>query len=153
MHDGSRVSRCFFDITMVQHAMIPKSRSFFLSRIHKGSQFTYLALDGNEIWLLNLYPGAASKEPGCELIRKPLITSTSGEQDETAYEALSYTWGSAKDKVQLSYNQGSLAVIRNPHTALTHLRHRDTTRRLWVDAVCINQADMSERAAQVSAYG
>ncbi|KAK2480511.1 hypothetical protein H9L39_06150 [Fusarium oxysporum f. sp. albedinis] len=35
-------------------------------------------------------------------------------------------------------------------TALRHLRLQDGVRRLWVDAVCINQSDNNERSRQVA---
>ncbi|KAL8928745.1 MAG: hypothetical protein Q9208_001523 [Pyrenodesmia sp. 3 TL-2023] len=37
----------------------------------------------------------------------------------------------------------------NLYVALQHLRHASTPRRLWVDAICINQQDTDERSRQV----
>lgn len=34
--------------------------------------------------------------------------------------------------------------------ALSRMRHQDRRRRLWIDAICINQEDLVERAAQVN---
>lgn len=43
-----------------------------------------------------------------------------------------------------------MPVTKDPETALRHLRLGDRQRGLWVDAICINQADMPERMQQVS---
>ncbi|KAK4495200.1 hypothetical protein PRZ48_013527 [Zasmidium cellare] len=70
------------------------------------------------------------------------------------YEALSYTWGDASHQ-QLTFvldgdrESKILHVGRNLAIALRHLRLDSATRTLWVDAVCINQNDLDERAAQV----
>jgi hypothetical protein len=42
-----------------------------------------------------------------------------------------------------------LEVTRNLYTALQYLRDRVLLRLIWIDAVCINQEDLKERADQV----
>ncbi|KAK0727322.1 heterokaryon incompatibility protein-domain-containing protein [Lasiosphaeria miniovina] len=42
---------------------------------------------------------------------------------------------------------------RNLHSALKQLRYSNRPRRLWVDAVCINQDDIDERNVQVMRMG
>jgi len=42
------------------------------------------------------------------------------------------------------------SVTANLFDALSHLRYFDRPRVLWVDALCINQADVSERNRQVA---
>lgn len=79
---------------------------------------------------------------------------------EPKFEALSYTWGSADDpeiafveytrtKAGLLADIGTLPIGHNLATALRHLRLPDKSRTLWVDAVCINQEDLTEREDQV----
>ncbi|KAI8623268.1 heterokaryon incompatibility protein-domain-containing protein [Xylariaceae sp. FL1651] len=71
------------------------------------------------------------------------------------YEALSYTWGSIQDSEaalitdDTSAAFATLPIGLNLSSALRHLRYKDRSRALWVDAICINQSDMSERATQV----
>jgi hypothetical protein len=66
------------------------------------------------------------------------------------YEALSYCWGDPADNVRITVDGVDIDVTRNLESALRHLRRSMTPRRLWVDAVCINQLDNAERAVQVS---
>jgi hypothetical protein len=42
-----------------------------------------------------------------------------------------------------------LQVTTNLESALRHLRYHENTRILWIDAICINQSDLSERSLQV----
>lgn len=44
---------------------------------------------------------------------------------------------------------GIISITQNLHSALQNLRKRDATLVLWVDAVCINQANVLERNSQV----
>jgi hypothetical protein len=71
------------------------------------------------------------------------------------YEALSYTWGSDQARVAVLITDDTSAVPAvlligsNLSSALRHLRYQDRSRSLWIDAICINQSDISERTAQV----
>lgn len=74
-----------------------------------------------------------------------------------AFEALSYVWGSADTKVPVDCNNEPLSVTQNLVEALMArrklMRNGNHERLLWVDAVCINQADLVERAQQVQLMG
>ena len=72
--------------------------------------------------------------------------------DNPSYEALSYVWGDKNDLVPIFLYGNSFLITRNLHEALFHMR-QTTVRTLWVDALCINQADLHERANQVSQMG
>lgn len=67
------------------------------------------------------------------------------------YDALSYCWGHpALDAViDLDCSRGSLAITKTLDCALRVLRYQDKVRRLWIDQICINQQDQSERSHQV----
>lgn len=75
--------------------------------------------------------------------------------DNVEYEALSWNWGTeSRDcgiRVLQSNNhpQRRLAISRELALALKHLRNPDHDRILWIDALCINQADHEERNHQV----
>ncbi|KAF2435578.1 hypothetical protein EJ08DRAFT_604586 [Tothia fuscella] len=66
-----------------------------------------------------------------------------------AYEAMSYAWGDAKVKLSTSCDDQSLEITRNLYEALLRLRYEDKPRRLWADAICINQTNLEERGQQV----
>lgn len=65
------------------------------------------------------------------------------------YEALSYTWGSQDSPLEVTCNEQALSVTRNLHSSLRRLRDENEIRVFWIDAVCMNQSDKAERAAQV----
>ena len=65
------------------------------------------------------------------------------------YEALSYTWGADNAQNCIRIQGCPMPIKPNLEMALRHLRLRDQARRLWVDALCINQGDLDERALQV----
>jgi hypothetical protein len=101
----------------------------------------------NEIRLLALEPSTNEFAPiVCRLYSRP---RDSGE----SYEALSYTWGKASKGLAITVNQHAFPVTDNLYAALRRLRRWDCTRKLWVDALCINQGDLHERAAQVKRMG
>jgi Heterokaryon incompatibility protein (HET) len=58
--------------------------------------------------------------------------------------------GSKADAVDIFIGDNRrLAVTQNLAEALRYLRYGKTLRILWVDAICINQKDLSERSKQV----
>lgn len=97
-----------------------------------------------EIRILELLPAPFQFLPICCRLSKALVL------DPPFYNALSYCWGDTKDVVQIKVNGKSLPVTRNLYEALRQLRQRAATIWLWVDAICINQADIAERNEQVS---
>ncbi|KAF2831842.1 hypothetical protein CC86DRAFT_276641, partial [Ophiobolus disseminans] len=67
-----------------------------------------------------------------------------------SFEALSYTWGDPHDAVPIKVEGHQFTVTRNLHCALKYLRLQNRTRVLWVDALCMNQGNQSERQSQVT---
>ncbi|PPJ56525.1 hypothetical protein CBER1_03888 [Cercospora berteroae] len=70
------------------------------------------------------------------------------------YEALSYSWGGAFDDEDLAdgtivISGHTVPIGGNLYNALRRLRYPDRARRLWIDALCINQDDIPERNGQV----
>ncbi|KAK1621786.1 heterokaryon incompatibility protein-domain-containing protein [Colletotrichum phormii] len=90
-------------------------------------------------------------------------SSTSG--DRINYEALSYTWGSEQHQQWLliedanempddnTSKQRKILIRNNLATAMQHLRLPDRPKRLWIDAICINQQDNTEKDHQVRRIG
>ncbi|KXJ89330.1 heterokaryon incompatibility protein-domain-containing protein [Microdochium bolleyi] len=136
--------------------------------------FVYLPLetDGHVIRLVTLLPGDFDDDLQVELAQArlsppppthPVVAeedrSKSRQEDQKQYAdghytALSYVWGSTEDPKHISVREeggssGTLVVTRNLEEALRYLRHAQEPRVMWIDAICINQADMDERSRQV----
>ena len=72
------------------------------------------------------------------------------ENRDSEYEAISYAWGERVLTHEVSLPPyGSLNITENLYSALKRFRLRDESRRLWVDAISINQEDTDERSTQV----
>ncbi|KAK7211726.1 hypothetical protein V2G26_018904 [Clonostachys chloroleuca] len=99
--------------------------------------------EGPSFRLLTLQPAQESTDPlRCTVVEQPLLKCDD-------YEALSYCWGDATDKLPIYCNDQRFEATRSLEAALRHLRRKDDDRCLWIDAVCINQDDISERNTQV----
>lgn len=68
---------------------------------------------------------------------------------DLTYIALSYTWGSAALLRSIWIDGSETMVTENLESALRHLRPAHIGTNIWIDALCINQADISEKEAQV----
>lgn len=65
------------------------------------------------------------------------------------YDALSYSWGQFTSTHTILCNGGRWPIGKNLAAALYHLRKPDSERYIWCDALCINQADRTEKSQQV----
>lgn len=98
-------------------------------------------------------------QPRAALYSQPLHTSTQGLilvnlvdaylGDGKPYEALSYCWGDNKIKHPISLNGRNFLVTANLHAALHRLQKDDAVRRIWIDAICVDQYNIDERNQQV----
>lgn len=108
--------------------------------------------DPRAIQILDLLPSSTLKGPlCCELHHSSL---DKGVQ----YEAVSYTWGQPEPAYTVFINVPyALDVTPNCLEVLMSLRRRFHRRRLWIDAICIDQRDNDrskrERDRQVSIMG
>jgi hypothetical protein len=66
-----------------------------------------------------------------------------------SYEALSYVWGTSDLKTEILCNGQRVAIGQELGYALTRLRLQKSTRIVWTDAICINQADDEEKSHQI----
>ncbi|KAH8742386.1 heterokaryon incompatibility protein-domain-containing protein [Hyaloscypha finlandica] len=109
------------------------------------SNFSHFPLDLSEapIRLIDLLPIRESNpyRVECEMI---ISTSIS----ERTYEALSYEWGHSEASKEIFINGMRFFVRDNLWNALYDLRE-DSPRRLWIDALCIDQQNVDERNHQV----
>lgn len=118
--------------------------------------------DRKEIRILSLSAGSGDDPMLCGLINAPAPWRSRN------YTALSYCWGDMTETVTIM-----LLHIRKPPTddgpgirvfqpfqitkglyeALQSIRSKDSMTTIWIDALCINQGSLSERASQVSLMG
>ena len=106
-------------------------------------QYSELNAHLTEIRLLYVLPGIFNDPITCRLEHVPL-----GSAKE--YTALSYTWGSLSSPELIVINDCyTLNVTANLKDALLHMRQENTSRKFWIDAICINQNDIAERNKQV----
>ncbi|KAH9828245.1 Heterokaryon incompatibility protein (HET) [Teratosphaeria destructans] len=75
----------------------------------------------------------------------------STKHPEREYACLSYCWGETIVRdVAILCDGSRLNITRNLEVALKSLRDPRSERRIWIDQICINQEDISERGHQVS---
>ncbi|CAF9937775.1 hypothetical protein IMSHALPRED_000541 [Imshaugia aleurites] len=138
------------------------------------SDYEYLRLDveASEIRLLTLLPG-----PPEAAIRITIDVVVLTKHKIPQFEAVSYAWGSTESTVNIFIDEKNrkrrkflnyllqrpaikkseatrvtsfiLSVTRNLATALRYLRYGDRARVLWIDAICVNQNNLTERSQQV----
>jgi hypothetical protein len=107
-------------------------------------QYSTLNPTKREIRVLELHPGVQGEMIICDL------TTISLSDDIYFFEAVSYTWGDPSDLRPITLEGSDWHVTKNLEIALQHLRYRLAVRRLWVDALCINQENNQERLHQVN---
>lgn len=73
-----------------------------------------------------------------------------GTDDRVEYSALSYCWGSPELICSIWCNGEDFHITEAAYRALQRLRQTDSTFAVWIDAICVNQLDTTERSQQVS---
>jgi hypothetical protein len=121
------------------------------------TEFEYEPLPSKRrsIRLLNLFSSSPENpQIECKLVvvdidPKKLTRGSIGKE----YEALSWCWGTAQPTAYINIRKNgriySKKVQPDLLAALKALRHPQEDRYLWIDAVCIDQADIGERNHQV----
>ncbi|KAI0107807.1 heterokaryon incompatibility protein-domain-containing protein [Nemania sp. FL0031] len=117
-----------------------------------------------EIRVLVVEPGSYDDPIHCRFDYITLIEDGSnGSPPE--FDALSYCWnvspGDSYILLDPNFHTGGdvpwigrkFDVGQNVETGLRRLRQKDKAIRIWIDAICINQKDLEERAQQVSIMG
>ncbi|KAI2777993.1 heterokaryon incompatibility protein-domain-containing protein [Daldinia loculata] len=113
------------------------------------NSYEALPTDGSQIRLVTIHQGEEGENIECTLENFPFIENI----DSHEYEALSYVWGDASSTAFITLNKKPFQVTRNLEAALRALRLRDRKRLIWVDALCINQANVQERNQEVGRMG
>jgi len=127
----------------LDHAESDKRTSEELTNAYK-----YEILLETEFRILELFPGKPDDEIHCKLRNEPMYDDN-GEEIHIHYEAVSYTWGAPTPKRQIVCSGKAIYIRMNLFQALKNIRRKDRIRRIWVDAICINQFDIPERNQHV----
>ncbi|KAF4991665.1 hypothetical protein FGRMN_7677 [Fusarium graminum] len=117
----------------------------------------------SEIRLLDLYPSQSqdldhvSNESDSRLCCRLYTTII---ENPSSYIALSYVWGDGQKCKSIwvidtsdTYRESSIPITESLQTALRHLQRSDKIITLWIDQICINQADNDEKGEQVGMMG
>lgn len=99
-------------------------------------------ISGSEIRIVILRPGSFGDPIVCQLEHIQLIP-------DSDYEAVSYVWGDAAITKPITLDGRVYPVTTNLYTGLQFLRYKESSRRLWIDSLCINQTDKAERAREI----
>ncbi|KAM0812034.1 putative Heterokaryon incompatibility domain-containing protein [Seiridium cardinale] len=99
-----------------------------------------------DIRILRIRPGDFKDPIDSELFIEDI-------SNDPEYEAISYTWadedGNADKCRTITVNDRAFSVTTNCEAALRRVRYRYNTRRVWIDAICIDQSNDDERGHQV----
>ena len=110
-------------------------------------EYCYEPLSKGEIRLLTISPGEIDDFVQCR-ISKTLLS------DRPDYYAMSYTWadetGNQDHDCSVFLNGYDFPITSNCLAALKRIRKRDTSKPIWVDALCIDQQNDLEKNHQVS---
>ncbi|KAF4308315.1 Heterokaryon incompatibility protein 6 [Botryosphaeria dothidea] len=118
--------------------------------------FSYQTLDPrySEIRLVKLLPIPKSSDKAGYLPTIHCSLRKASLEDDPEYNALSYVWGDPRETRPILIDGKPFRVTVNLEAALRQLavdlrQQRRSHTWLWVDAICINQTDTSERTHQV----
>ncbi|KXJ88519.1 heterokaryon incompatibility protein-domain-containing protein [Microdochium bolleyi] len=116
--------------------------------VERQERYAYTPLNHGEIRLLY-----SATEPNTDevtwTLRAERLLRPEGEPP-LMYDALSYTWGDLGQTYPLTCGGRELQIHKNLKSALPYLARRESSLPIWIDAVCINQADDAEKAVQIS---
>lgn len=102
--------------------------------------YGYAPVGENQIRVMTIVD-VQSNSPICKLETVPLDASLD-------FDAVSYCWGNL-DQLESIICEGRLLLVSaDLHDMLCHL-YEPRCRRIWIDAICINQSDDKEKVSQV----
>lgn len=103
--------------------------------------------DGDTFRLMRVHPSPRFEDE----IKVDLIIAQLSESP--SYEALSYVWGPPPNEGAVTTKGIELAIRGNLDEFVRVIRDQSQSRIVYADAICINQADIHERASQIQIMG
>lgn len=138
------------DSQLTQHGTITHYRDRADAPVHGRleQEYPYASLTkAGNILLLHLIP--SREHDGrieARLVEYPLLPVTRAMH---LYEALSYSWVTGGFSRSIYIDGLELLVTHNLHEALLRLRDPENVRVLWIDVICINQSNDTEKQGQI----
>lgn len=128
-----------------QHALTVQA-----TPVETQKQYQYANLNsslGQEIRIVVLLPDRSTAPVKCDILHVNL-------EDNPRFDAVSYTWATeygddSKSETVSLPDGATISVTANCWSVLRQLRTSKHERHLWVDALCINQINVTERNQQV----
>ncbi|KAK4497941.1 hypothetical protein PRZ48_010597 [Zasmidium cellare] len=110
--------------------------------------YQQLSEEVRQFRLLTIKKGKGNDDIRC------ILQSLDLEGPETpSWVTVSYCWGDPRERIPLEVNGHTIFVPPNARDAIVRLRLPSEDRVVWIDSVCINQADLKERSLQVRSMG
>jgi hypothetical protein len=106
-----------------------------------------LPVESRCIRILDIHPSGNRQDPIEGTLRVVDLDTN------PTFSALSYVWGVDIAPSYIKCKNASIKVTQNCLSALQHLRQIDRTLAVWIDAICINQMDKTERSHQLPLMG
>jgi hypothetical protein len=95
-------------------------------------------IEPGAIRLIDLQPCPdVNTQVQCSIIHTTLYDCDMEIMD--SYTALSYVWGDPNNIVKILVDSTELEITTNLDSALRHIRDKTRSRRIWADAICVNQ--------------
>ena len=81
------------------------------------------------------------------------VLNTASLHTDLTFTALSYCWGDETQRCRINIDGQDATITKNLGLALKYLWNQRDGVLVWVDAVCINQENNTERSEQVRIMG
>ncbi|KAF5233963.1 hypothetical protein FANTH_12360 [Fusarium anthophilum] len=108
---------------------------------------TYPPLSRNHIRILDVSFDGEHSEPICNFRVVPL-------ENPPEYTAISYCWDNSTDIARIKFHNGdSLPLSQTLVDLFNSLKKKSSKFTVWIDAICINQEDTTEKEFQVPLMG
>ncbi len=151
---GVRVSRGNSQHFLARNLFSYRLFHFYLQQQStKGSEhgaikkaFAYSRLKENYIMILSIPPSRAETRLQLRLEDVPL--SNTGE-----YMALSYAWDNQPIDVSVAINGKHTQTSRTVYEAIWRLQNVSSEVRIWIDSICINEADAKGKTPKCNSWG
>ncbi|KAI6090564.1 HET-domain-containing protein [Hypoxylon rubiginosum] len=107
----------------------------------------------DEIRLVTLDPATSEEDP-----LRCSITNYRRGAKAVDYYAVSYVWGEPvfSQNLEIRHSDDDVSYLKitsNVDALLQRLRALNILRHIWIDAICLNQADENEKAQQIPVMG